>query len=156
MELCSPVGVAATGDEREEPAAGGAAAITGGNSSIDAGNGALNIVRAMYGAGRQRRDVTDRVRPMVRHGRLSISVNNDVLGDDPASNVPKDLVRDTTTQPLSRIYKKGRQCHLVGIRWNLKDTACVFDRYARTPTNEAFPHIVFADPRGNCCGANSR
>jgi hypothetical protein len=63
----------------------------GGNSSFDAGNGALNIVRATYGAGRQRRDVTDRVRSMVRGGRLSISVNNDVLGGDPAPNVQKDL-----------------------------------------------------------------
>ena len=63
----------------------------GGNSSVDAGNGALNIVSATYGAGRQRRDVTDRIRSMVRGGRLSISVNNDALGGDPAPNVPKDL-----------------------------------------------------------------
>src|SRR5215471_14594444 len=46
MEHCSPAGVAATGDEREGAAAGVAAAITGGNSSVDAGNGELNIVSA--------------------------------------------------------------------------------------------------------------
>jgi len=69
----------------------GAGGNNGGNSSVDAGNGALNIVSATYGAGRQRRDVTDRVRSMVRGGRLSISVNNDALGGDPAPNVPKDL-----------------------------------------------------------------
>jgi hypothetical protein len=62
-----------------------------GNPSVDAGYGALNIVSATYGAGRQRRDVTDRVRSMVRDGRLSISVNNDVLGGDPAPHTPKDL-----------------------------------------------------------------
>src|SRR5215471_16545192 len=69
----------------------GAGGNNGGNPSFDAGNGALNIVSATYGAGRQRRDVTGRVRSMVRDGRLSIPVNNDVLGGDPAPNVPKDL-----------------------------------------------------------------
>jgi len=69
----------------------GAGGNTGGNSGFDAGNGAINIVSATYGAGRQRRDVTGRVRSMVRDGRLSIPVNNDVLGGDPAPNVPKDL-----------------------------------------------------------------
>src|SRR5207244_12393165 len=43
------------------------------------GVGALNRVSASYGAGRQRRDVTDRVRSMVRDGRLSIAVTNDAL-----------------------------------------------------------------------------
>ena len=67
------------------------AAITAGNSSGDAGNSVLNIISATYGAGRQRRDVTDRVRPNARDGRLSISVKNDALGGDPAPNVSKDL-----------------------------------------------------------------
>ena len=53
--------------------------------------GSLSIISATYGAGRQRRDVTDRVRSMVRDGRLSISVGNDSLGGDPAPNVRKDL-----------------------------------------------------------------
>jgi hypothetical protein len=81
---------------RERRTAGwGSSGLGGGNNSAnpnaDAGYGALNIVSATYGSGRQRRDVTDRVRSMVRDGRLSISVNNDVLGGDPAPNVPKDL-----------------------------------------------------------------
>jgi hypothetical protein len=78
------------GRERR-PGGWGGGGNNGGNSSVDAGNGALNIVSATYGAGQQRRDVTDRVRSMVRDRRLSISVNNDVLGGDPAPNVPKDL-----------------------------------------------------------------
>jgi hypothetical protein len=74
---------------------GGSGGVGGGNisanPSVDVGSGALSIVSATYGAGRQRRDVTDRVRSMVRDGRLSMSVNNDALGGDPAPNVPKDL-----------------------------------------------------------------
>ena len=51
----------------------------------------LNIISATYGAGRQRRDVTDRVRSMVRDGLLHITVNNETLGVDPAPNVRKAL-----------------------------------------------------------------
>jgi hypothetical protein len=51
----------------------------------------LNIISATYGAGRQRRDVTDRVRSMVRDGRLYIPVSNDTLGGDPAPDVRKAL-----------------------------------------------------------------
>jgi hypothetical protein len=57
----------------------------------EASTGSLSVVSATYGAGRQRRDVTDRVRSMVRDGRLVITVNNDALGGDPAPNVAKDL-----------------------------------------------------------------
>jgi hypothetical protein len=42
-------------------------------------------------AGRQRRDVTDRVRSLVRDGRLYITVGNDILGGDPAPNILKAL-----------------------------------------------------------------
>jgi hypothetical protein len=55
------------------------------------GNGSLNIIGASYGAGRQRRDVTDRVRSMIRNGRLNIDVNNNTMGGDPAPNVAKEL-----------------------------------------------------------------
>jgi hypothetical protein len=51
----------------------------------------LNIISATYGAGQQRRDVADRVRSMVRDGRLYITVSNDTLGGDPAPNVRKAL-----------------------------------------------------------------
>src|SRR5215471_4456972 len=40
------------------------------------GYASLNIISARYGAGRQRRDVADRVRSMVRDGRLDITVSN--------------------------------------------------------------------------------
>jgi hypothetical protein len=63
------------------------------DGGVNAGGGysGLNIISASYGAGRQRRDVTDRVRSMVRDGRLAIRVDNDTLGGDPAPNVPKSL-----------------------------------------------------------------
>jgi len=51
----------------------------------------LNIISATYGVGKQRRDVTDRVRSMVRDGRLYITVNNDTLGGDPAPEIRKAL-----------------------------------------------------------------
>ena len=51
----------------------------------------LTIVNATYGSGRQRRDVTDRVRSMVRDGHISFTVNNDVLGGDPAPHISKEL-----------------------------------------------------------------
>jgi hypothetical protein len=65
--------------------------VTGGNSRIDAGNVTLQHRQRDVLSRPQRRDVTDRVRSMVRGGRLSISVNKDVPGGDPAPNVPKDL-----------------------------------------------------------------
>jgi hypothetical protein len=51
----------------------------------------LNIISATYGEGKQRRDVTDRVRSMVRDGRLYINVSNDTLGGDPAPDIRKAL-----------------------------------------------------------------
>jgi hypothetical protein len=51
----------------------------------------LNIISATYGAGKQRRDVTDRVRSMIREGLLRITVNNDTMGGDPVHNVRKAL-----------------------------------------------------------------
>jgi len=52
----------------------------------------LSIVRATYGAGRQRQDVTERLQSQIRGGRLSINVDNAVMGGDPAPNVPKELL----------------------------------------------------------------
>lgn len=51
----------------------------------------LRIVRASYGSGNRRRDVTSRLQSMVRHQRLTVSVNNSTMGGDPAFNQPKDL-----------------------------------------------------------------
>jgi hypothetical protein len=63
----------------------------GDNVRIGGDYTSLNIISATYGAGKQRRDVTDRVRSMVRDGRLHITVNNDTLGGDPAPDVRKAL-----------------------------------------------------------------
>jgi len=56
------------------------------------GWGQLTIVRATYGSGRQTRDVTDRVRSLIRGERLTITANNDTLGTDPAPGKRKVLV----------------------------------------------------------------
>ncbi len=58
------------------------------------GNGSrnLNITQASYGAGNRRRDVTNRLQSMVRNNRLSVLVNNNTMGGDPAFNQPKDLM----------------------------------------------------------------
>jgi hypothetical protein len=61
----------------------------------DSGSGAppdgVTIVSAQYGEGPDRRDVTYRLRTMVRNGRISIRVNNDTMGSDPAPGRPKIL-----------------------------------------------------------------
>jgi hypothetical protein len=53
--------------------------------------GRVTIVSAQYGEGRDRMDVTERLRSMVRDGRLSVSVGNDSMGADPAPQRPKIL-----------------------------------------------------------------
>ena len=54
-------------------------------------HGGVTIVSAQYGDGPDRRDVTMRLRSMVRDGRLSMRVNNDSMGSDPAPGRPKTL-----------------------------------------------------------------
>ena len=53
--------------------------------------GGLTIVSAQYGEGPNRRDVTARLRSMVRDGRISIRVTNDEMGSDPAPGRVKTL-----------------------------------------------------------------
>ncbi len=55
-------------------------------------SGALTIVRAMYGSGRSRVDVTNRLQSMIRDGRLDIRIDNDSMGGDPAPHQHKDLI----------------------------------------------------------------
>jgi len=61
----------------------------------DTGSGAprngVTIVSAQYGEGRDRSDVTFQLRSMVRNGRISIRVNNDSMGTDPAPGRKKSL-----------------------------------------------------------------
>jgi hypothetical protein len=70
---------------------GGWGESNGGNGGGRPGIGGLSIVSATYGAGRQRRDVTGRLQSLIRDGRLSMTVDNAVLGGDPAPNLPKSL-----------------------------------------------------------------
>lgn len=54
--------------------------------------GGLTIVSARYGDERRSREVSDRLRSMVRNGRLDIPVENDTFGVDPAPGRNKGLV----------------------------------------------------------------
>lgn len=58
---------------------------TGGNQSQ------LQIISAMYGAPGRNRDVSARLRSMIRNGRLSTVVSNANMGIDPAPGTPKTL-----------------------------------------------------------------
>jgi hypothetical protein len=49
------------------------------------------LVRAQWGAGHRRIDVTQRVQSMIRGGQLSFKVNNANLGGDPAEGQKKSL-----------------------------------------------------------------
>jgi len=53
--------------------------------------GGVHIISAQYGEGRNRVDVTQRLRSMVRDGRISTRVDNDSMGGDPARGRPKSL-----------------------------------------------------------------
>ena len=53
--------------------------------------GQLAIVRATYGAPGRQQDVTRRLQSLIRGGSLSITVNNDTMGMDPAPGSPKSL-----------------------------------------------------------------
>lgn len=56
-----------------------------------AAHGSVTVVSAQYGEGRDRIDVTERLRAQVRDGRLQLRVTNDNMGRDPAPNRPKFL-----------------------------------------------------------------
>jgi len=77
-----------------------------GDRDRDRGNGrrdnvvALTIIRATYGAGDRRGDVTALLQSLVRDGRLDVPVRNYNLGGDPAPNRRKTL---------SVIYSDGRR-----------------------------------------------
>lgn len=51
----------------------------------------ITILRATYGSGRGSRDVTSIVQSYVRDGRVQMSVNNFIMGGDPAPNTRKSL-----------------------------------------------------------------
>lgn len=65
-----------------------------GDGGSNAGNGAygrLSIVSASYGAGRQTRDVSSRLRGYIRDDRINVKVTNSMAGGDPAPETPKTL-----------------------------------------------------------------
>jgi hypothetical protein len=51
----------------------------------------LEILRASYGAGRQRSDVTARLQSLLADGRLTLRVDNNTMGGDPARGEVKRL-----------------------------------------------------------------
>jgi len=53
--------------------------------------GALTILSARYGADGRTRDITKRLRAMVRNGRLDVTADNNLAGSDPAPYVGKTL-----------------------------------------------------------------
>jgi hypothetical protein len=61
------------------------------DSASDVSQGGVTIVGAQYGYGSSRRDVTYRLRSLVRDGRIAIRVDNDTMGGDPAPGRPKQL-----------------------------------------------------------------
>jgi hypothetical protein len=63
----------------------------GANRPGDNNFGQLNIISATYGAGNRTIDVTQRVRSLVRDGRLDLTVSNSIFDDDPAPGTRKTL-----------------------------------------------------------------
>ena len=62
----------------------------------------LRIISARYGVGRQGTDVTRRVQSMVNGNSLSVRVNNDLAGSDPAPGRHKELWVDYLYQGRRR------------------------------------------------------
>lgn len=75
-----------------------------------AGQPQLAIQKALYQTadGETKADVTDRVKAMVRDGRLSLTVTNEALGGDPARGIPKQLRVEYTLdgKPLVAVAKE--------------------------------------------------
>ncbi len=83
-----------------------------GDRADRAHRGGLQIARATYGIGRQSRDVTDRVRSLVRGDQLDIQVDNQTFGIDPAPGIRKflDIVYSWNgrTQQEMRVREEDR------------------------------------------------
>lgn len=72
--------------------------------------GGLQILRAEYGSDRRRIDITYRLQQRVNQGRLSVKVDNDTAGDDPAERQDKKLwiTYSVDGREMSRVVKEGR------------------------------------------------
>ena len=58
----------------------------------------LHINRAIYGREGKGKDITGRLRAMVRDNRLDVEVNNDTMGGDPNEHTKK------TSRSITRIW----------------------------------------------------
>lgn len=76
-----------SGGSYPQPGFGG----SGGSYPQPGFGGGLEIVNAVYGAGNRAVDMTDRLRAQVQGDRLSVRVENDLAGYDPAPGTPKML-----------------------------------------------------------------
>lgn len=77
--------------------------------------GAQALLSATYGSGPNRVDVTERVRDMAQNGNLSLRVNNNAMGTDPAPGRPKDLhlqVRDRDGRVRDLNFREGEFVNL--------------------------------------------
>lgn len=63
----------------------------GGSGGSNSGQSGLVILRAEYGVGGRRVDITNRLQMRVVGNRLNVRVNNDLAGTDPADGRPKEL-----------------------------------------------------------------
>jgi len=65
-------------------------------NQLQAAERVLHINHAAYGKEGKGKDVTQRLRAMVRDNRLDIEVNNDTMGGDPNEHTKKTLKVDYT------------------------------------------------------------
>ena len=86
----------------------------GGHGNRPPGYGQLSIVSAQYGAGGRGRNVASILQSQIRNGRLSISVNNDSMGGDPAPGQSKRLAVSYSVngQRRSANVSEGQQLNI--------------------------------------------
>lgn len=86
-----------------------------GNHSSGSGyDSGVRIITAEYGAGNRRINITRRLQDRVLNGRLFIKVNNDLAGEDPAVNRPKQLwvVYSANGREQRRVLNEGQFLNL--------------------------------------------
>ncbi|HVO63712.1 MAG TPA: DUF3395 domain-containing protein [Terriglobales bacterium] len=71
---------------------------------------AQSLLSATYGSGANRVDVTNRLQSLAHGGNLTVRVNNQTMGVDPAPRQPKDLrvqARDNNGQVHDYMFREG-------------------------------------------------
>ncbi len=76
--------------------------------------GKLEITKAVYGKNGQGKDVTRRLRNMIKNNTLNVKVNNDNMGGDPNVGADKSVKVDYTYrgQALHKVVKEGDRLKL--------------------------------------------